>query len=31
MAHLELDKFVNVEHRYFPLDVPFLIDNFLKS
>ena len=23
MANIELKKFVNVEHRYFPLDVPF--------
>ena len=30
MANVELKKFVNVEHRYFPLDVPFLIEKFLQ-
>ena len=29
LAKLELKKFRNIEHRYFPLDVSFLIDNFL--
>ncbi len=30
MASVELNKFDNVEHRYFPLDVPFLIEKFLR-
>ncbi len=29
LANIELKKFNNVEHRYLPLDVPFLIDRFL--
>jgi len=29
IAKIELRKFKNVEHRYFPYDVDFLIDNFL--
>ena len=29
LAKIELKKFSNVEHRYLPLDVPFLIDKFL--
>ena len=29
MAKIELKKFNNAEHRYFPLDVPFLIKKFL--
>ena len=29
MASVELDKILNAEHRYFPFDVPFLIDKFL--
>jgi len=29
LAKLELKRFNNVEHRYFPYDVPFLIDKFL--
>ena len=29
LASVELDKILNAEHRYFPLDVPFLIDKFL--
>lgn len=28
LAKKELKKFVNVEHRYLPFDVPFLIDRF---
>ncbi len=30
LAKIELSKFPNTEHRYFPLDVPFLVDNFLR-
>ena len=30
LAKIELGKFSNVLHRYFPLDVPFLIDEFLR-
>ncbi len=29
IAKIELKKFTNVQHRYFPLDVTFLIDKFL--
>ncbi len=29
LAENELKKFSNVEHRYFPLDIPFLLDQFL--
>tara|TARA_B100001063_G_scaffold243236_1_gene273456 strand:- start:1965 stop:3245 length:1281 start_codon:yes stop_codon:yes gene_type:complete len=29
LAKIELSKFPNAEHRYFPLDVPFLVDKFL--
>lgn len=29
LAKIELKKFNNAEHRYFPLDVPFLIKKFL--
>ena len=29
LAKIELEEFDNVEHRYFPLDVPFLIEKFL--
>ena len=29
LAQIELKKFSNAEHRYLPLDVPFLIDKFL--
>ncbi len=29
LASVELDKILNAEHRYFPFDVPFLIDKFL--
>ena len=29
LAERELKAFENVEHRYFPFDVPFLIDKFL--
>ena len=29
LAEKELKAFENVEHRYFPFDVPFLIDKFL--
>ena len=29
LASVELKKFENIEHRYFPFDVPFLIDRFL--
>lgn len=29
LAKIELEKFDNVEHRYFPFDVIFLIDEFL--
>ncbi len=29
LAKLELKKFRNIEHRYLPLDVSFLIDSFL--
>ncbi|MBD1146973.1 hypothetical protein IDH09_04420 [Pelagibacterales bacterium SAG-MED28] len=29
LAKVELKKFNNVEHRYFPLDVPFLVEQFL--
>jgi len=29
LAKIELEKFDNVEHRYFPFDVVFLIDEFL--
>ena len=29
LAEVELRRFNNVVHRYFPLDVPFLIDKFL--
>ena len=28
LAKLELKRSNNVEHRYFPYDVPFLIDKF---
>ena len=31
IAENDLIKFTNVEHRYFPLDVPFLIKRFLKQ
>ena len=30
IAKVELKKFRNVQHRFFPLDVSFLIDSFLK-
>lgn len=30
LAKIELEKFTNVLHRYFPVDVPFLIDEFLR-
>ena len=30
IAKVELKKFRNVQHRFFPLDVGFLIDSFLK-
>ena len=29
LAEIEFKKLENVEHRYFPLDIPFLIDRFL--
>ena len=29
LAKIELRKFNNVEHRYFPLDVPFLMEKFI--
>ncbi len=29
LAKVELEKINNADHRYFPLDVPFLIDEFL--
>ncbi len=29
LAKIELQKYKNVEHRYFPLDVPFLIEKFI--
>ena len=29
LAKIELEKIKNAEHRYFPLDVSFLIDKFL--
>ena len=31
IAEVELSQFNNVEHRYFPLDVPFLIKKFLEQ
>ena len=31
LASFELKKFKNVEHRFFPLDVNFLIEKFLSS
>lgn len=30
IAEIELRRFTNVDHRYFPLDVPFLVRNFLQ-
>ena len=29
LAKIELRRFNNVEHRYFPLDVPFLMEKFI--
>ena len=31
IANEEIKKFKNVQHRFFPLDIPFLIENFLSS
>ena len=31
LAEIELKKIDNAEHRYFPFDVDFLIDNFIHS
>ena len=31
IAEIELGHIKNIEHRYFPLDVPFLIKIFLKQ
>ena len=29
LANIELKRYKNAEHRYFPYDIPFLINNFL--
>ena len=31
LAEIEIKKYKNIQHRYLPLDVSFLINNFLKS